>query len=340
MIFQTTNGILDYHLIKQLTNQIINLSQQNKANKRKKIMVHFIHSKKPYGLNTLDLTKPRGSTPTINFITKTHYIRESHLPPMDIDVSTRTVSSMSSVSDCDDEPSIVRHAPDEERRHSILKVKTQRKSINEGKNKRRSSICQLTRSFFAKSNDEKIPSNITKQRLRFGFVECREYDITVSDNPASKSGASVELGWNYNVKKSVHIDTFEEIRRPQRATDFQNDKRLTKHERERLLREFGVTDLQIQQAAKSAAIIRNQRKKSIQTIQHDKLHEKFEDSMARVKSSLQRILRSKPKSDAAEDRQIIRRASAMLAIMDYEEDKNSGILKKKRAVEGDGILKM
>jgi len=306
-------------------------------------MVHFIHSKKPYGLNTLDLTKPKRSTPTINFITKTHYIRESHLPPMDIDVSTRTVSSMSSVSDCDDEPSIVKHAPaDGERRHSILKVKTQRKSISQGKKNRRSSICQLTKSFFAKSMDDKkmIPSNITKQRLRFGFVECREYDITVSDNPASRSGASVELGWNYNVKKSVHIDTFEEIRRPQRATDFQNDKRLTKHERERLLREFGVTDLQIQQAAKSAAIIRNQRKKSIQTIQHDKLHEKFENSMARVNSSLQYIMRGKPKSDAAEDRQIIRRASAMLAIMDYEEDKNSGILKKKRAVEGGGILKM
>ena len=179
-------------------------------------MVHFIHSKKPYGLNTLDLTKPKGSTPTINFITKTHYIRESHMPPMDIDVSTRTVSSMSSVSDCDDEPSVVRHAPDGERRHSILKVKTQRKSISQSKKKRRSSICQLTKSFFAKSmSDKKISSNVTKQRLRFGFVDCREYDITVSDNPASRSGASVELGWNYNVKKSVHIDTFEEIRRPQ-----------------------------------------------------------------------------------------------------------------------------
>jgi len=199
----------------------------------------------------------------------------------------------------------------------------------------------LTKSFFAKSNDDKkIPSNITKQRLRFGFVECREYDITVSDNPASRSGASVELGWNYNVKKSVHIDTFEEIRLPLRAKDFQRDKRLSKRERERLLREFGVTDLQIQQAAKSAAIIRNQRKKSIQMIQHDKLHEKFENSMARVKSSLQRIVRSKSKSDEAEDLKIIRRASAMLAVLDYEENKNSGILKKKRAVEGDGILKM
>ena len=305
-------------------------------------MVHFIHSKKPYGLNTLDLTKPRGSTPTINFITKTHYIRESHMPPMDIDVSTRTVSSMSSVSDDEDEPSVVRHAPDGERRHSILKVKTQRKSISQSKKKRRSSICQLTKSLFAKAMDDKkmMPSNNTKQRLRFGFVECREYDITVSDNPAARSGASVELGWNYNVKKSVHIDTFEEIRRPLRAKDFQKEKRLTKHERERLLREFGVTDLQIQQAAKSAAIIRNQRKKSIQTIQHDKLHERFEDSMARVKSSLRRVLRSKPKSDATEDSQIIRRASAMLVALDYEENKNSGILKKKRAVEGGGILKM
>ena len=261
------------------------------------------------------------------------------MPPLDIDVSTRTLSSMSSVSD-DDEALVVRQAPDGERRHSILKVKTQRKSISQGKKKRRSSICQLTRSFFAKSmGDKKIPSK-SKQCLRFGFVECREYDISVSENPASKSGASVELGWNYNVKKSVHIDTFEEIRRPQRATDFQNDKRLNKFERERLLREFGITDLQIQQAAKSAAIIRNQRKKSIQMIQHDKLHEKFENSLARVKSSLQCILRSKPKSDAAEDKLIIRRASAMLAILDYEENKSSGILKKKRAVEGDGILKM
>ena len=336
MIFQINHG-LDYHPHKTTYIKLLYLSQQSKQTKQ---MVHFIHSKKPYGLNTLDLTKPRGSTPTINFITKTHYIRESHMPPMDIDVSTRTVSSMSSVSDDEDEPLVARNAPDGERRHSILKVKTQRKSISQAKKNRRSSICQLTKSFFANSmNDKKIPSK-SKQRLRFGFVECREYDITVSDNPASQSGASVELGWNYNVKKSVHIDTFEEIRRPLRAKNFTKEMRLAKWERERLLREFGVTDLQIQQAAKSAAMIRNQRKKSIQMIQHDKLHEKFEDSMARVKSSLQRIVRGKLKSDEAEDRQIIRRASAMLAVLDYEENKDGGILKKKRAVEGDGILKM
>ena len=75
-------------------------------------------------------------------------------------------------------------------------------------------------------------------------------------------------------------------------------------------------------------------------IQHDKLHEKIENSMARVKSSLQNIMRGKPKSDAAEDRQIIRRASAMLAVLDYEENKNSGIMKNKRAVESGGVLKM
>ena len=64
------------------------------------------------------------------------------------------------------------------------------------------------------------------------------------------------MGWEYNVSERMHLDNFEEMRSTQRSKNFKKEKKLSKFERERLLRSFGVTKKDMQAAAKEATIIR------------------------------------------------------------------------------------
>ena len=121
--------------------------------------------------------------------------------------------------------------------------------------------------------------------IRFGVVEVREYNIVPSFNPGGTSGAAIELGWMYVVNQNMTIDNFEELRSKERSNNFIEEKRLTKLERETLLKRGGATDQQIQQAAKRSAIIRNQRRKSTQMMQCDSLVENLESLFSRVSRS-------------------------------------------------------
>mmetsp|Transcript_15906 Transcript_15906/g.33270 ORF Transcript_15906/g.33270 Transcript_15906/m.33270 type:complete len:316 (-) Transcript_15906:304-1251(-) len=116
-----------------------------------------------------------------------------------------------------------------------------------------------------------------KGLVKFSDVTIREFDLTASDNPAVRGGAAIELGWKYNILNPTTLEEFESIRSTQRSPDFAKDKRLTRHERQRILREFGFTNKDIQEAAKRATIIRNKRKRSIALMSHDHLYEALEE---------------------------------------------------------------
>ena len=219
------------------------------------------------------------------------------------------------------------------KRGSILKVKTRKKSLKQDEAKRRS-ICETLRlsclrhTIEVAEDAEIVPTNTNSagpSSLRFADVEIREYEVTVSDNPGVKSGVALELGWRYNVHEPIQIDEFEGKRSTERSQDFMKEKKLSKFERERLLKKFGVTQKDMDVAAKQAAIIRNQRKKSVRLRRHDELHEKIENGTSNVKSLLQRLgRRHMNETVAAEERKDVKRASALLAMMDYQEAKNSG----------------
>ena len=132
-----------------------------------------------------------------------------------------------------------------------------------------------------------------------------------------------QLGWKYNVLDRLHLDTFEAKRSKERSKNFKHEKKLSKLERERLLRQFGATEKDMADAAKRAARIREKRKKSIEMRQHDKLYEKIENA----KTAARRLMRlgSKRSSsdlDYAGDTVMYssRRASTLLAIMDAMDD--------------------
>mmetsp|Transcript_36144 Transcript_36144/g.75972 ORF Transcript_36144/g.75972 Transcript_36144/m.75972 type:complete len:353 (+) Transcript_36144:238-1296(+) len=132
------------------------------------------------------------------------------------------------------------------------------------------------------------PRNSYNPNVRRGIgffdVEVRGYEVTASDNPCVSRGTALELGWAYDVQERVHLDTFEEKRSKERSQDFRKEKKIPWHERERILRDLGVSKKEIQEAAKRATIIRNKRKKSIALAKQDKEHEKAEERWRKAKS--------------------------------------------------------
>jgi len=127
----------------------------------------------------------------------------------------------------------------------------------------------------------------------------------------------------------MHLDNFEEMRSTLRSKNFKKEKKLSKLERERLLRSFGVTKKDMQAAAKEATIIRKKRKQSIRvalnptTLNNDKLHEKVEGGIRKMKKSLTKAKQSlRRKESTVDESGNIRRASilvAMIALMDDDE---------------------
>ena len=96
----------------------------------------------------------------------------------------------------------------------------------------------------------------------------------------------LQLGWDYEVQEHLHLDTFEDKRSKERSKDFQKEKKLTRLEREKILRESGWTRKEIQEVTKRATIIRNKRRKSIAMVKQDEKHEKAENRLRKLRSLL------------------------------------------------------
>lgn len=86
------------------------------------------------------------------------------------------------------------------------------------------------------------------------------------------------------------MDTFEDKRSEERSKNYSHEKKLSRLEREKILREYGATQQEIQKAAKRATIIRNSRMKSIGSKHLDKVHEKRENRLDSLKKKFRRRL--------------------------------------------------
>lgn len=155
------------------------------------------------------------------------------------------------------------------------------------------------------ADDAKAPASGS---VRWFDVEVREYGMTVSDNPSVRAGVGIEvspkpricgvptagvrprpplkrsshishspqMSWDFKILEREHLDTFEDRRSSERSQNFTKEKMITPKERYRILREYGATTKEIQEAAKRATIIRNKRKWSVATQDQDQLKEDFE----------------------------------------------------------------
>lgn len=137
----------------------------------------------------------------------------------------------------------------------------------------------------------------------------------------------IQLGWNYDIEERSHIDNFEEVRSKERSTNFMKEKKLTRLEREKILKQFGATEKEIQEASKRAADIRSKRKKSISMRQHDQFYEKVERVERRMSSGIMKVF-GRRRSSAAQINEIPdieRLHPTLMAMMGVDDSVGGGV---------------
>lgn len=117
----------------------------------------------------------------------------------------------------------------------------------------------------------------------------------------------------------MHVDTFEHKRSSERSRSLTSEKKLSKYERERILRQFGVDEKDMKDAEKRAARIRSKRRRSIKMMRFDAFDEGIEDGICKMKSLVPKysssVLRSATNSSGSPVR-----ASTSIAMMGAMED--------------------
>jgi len=122
-------------------------------------------------------------------------------------------------------------------------------------------------------------SNTAVRRVHFNHITIREYQIQPSDNPAMINQPGLELaGWDYTtLLDSFPIDEYEQIIRSQQPQQLYRPSSQQQYHkrpippigRQIILKEFGYTKEEIDDASNKAKILRMEREKSIQRMNYD-----------------------------------------------------------------------
>jgi len=115
-------------------------------------------------------------------------------------------------------------------------------------------------------------------KVCFGHVQVRFYERTISDNPSVQSGVAIGIGWKYKRGNRSTVDQWELARGPIRSSA---ELVLSRHVRERMLREAGITQKEIAEMVRAGLKAKNQRKQTINNLHAQGLEETVERARRR-----------------------------------------------------------
>jgi hypothetical protein len=121
--------------------------------------------------------------------------------------------------------------------------------------------------------------------VRFSRVEIREHPRVLGDNPSVKKGPALSLGWYHDGSQrqtSFDIDTYEAIRAPVRCDTGKFAAMTSAARRKLLVREAGVSDLELQSARLEIYKIKRSRR-------HHNVILPYDDTVWVVESCLQTV---------------------------------------------------
>ena len=123
------------------------------------------------------------------------------------------------------------------------------------------------------------PNTGKRTVVSFSTVVIREYNTILGDNPSVSIGCPLSLGWEYASEFVAALDDYEgtkpEARHP-------SELRLTSSEREVRLKSFGFSRLEILEGTRVAKVTRQQRMKTIETLQLAKFQELIEKANRKI----------------------------------------------------------
>jgi hypothetical protein len=165
-----------------------------------------------------------------------------------------------------------------------LTKKSKESSIqSSGKASRRSSIGLSIEDSLVKSM-QSCSDNDTINRVSFGQVTVRHYERIMCDNPATTTGPSIGIGWNYVTKHITDINDFERsrTRAPKRGSALV----MNRPQREKIIRHLGYCDKDIAAVVRELNKRRFQRRQTVNNLGAFKMEEAVELAKRKVKHML------------------------------------------------------
>jgi hypothetical protein len=139
----------------------------------------------------------------------------------------------------------------EEARRGILRVKTQRESVS-----------TVSTKVGLASHD--------KLSISFSFIEIREYPICIGDNPAGLTGTPLSIEWKHFSEVQIELEEYEKERPARRNLSGLAMGEKVRHD---MLRRIGYSIVDIRSGTKPVNIDRAQRRRTVENMKLDKLHE-------------------------------------------------------------------
>mmetsp|Transcript_1846 Transcript_1846/g.3962 ORF Transcript_1846/g.3962 Transcript_1846/m.3962 type:complete len:253 (+) Transcript_1846:170-928(+) len=112
-----------------------------------------------------------------------------------------------------------------------------------------------------------------RPRLRFSTLTIREYPRVLGDN-VTVMGPPISISWTHQEETIYDLEDYEEACRYTRRT--QSELKMPSKHRDKILKENGFSKQEIQNAVKQSNIARNQRKRTVEMLKMQPLHETFE----------------------------------------------------------------
>jgi len=114
------------------------------------------------------------------------------------------------------------------------------------------------------------------RKLRFSTLTIREYPRVLGDN-VTVMGPPISLSWEFQDEKVYEIEYYEQAIQDTRRT--QSELKMPSAHRDKILKESGYSRRDIQEAIKLSNIARNQRKRTVETLNLQPLQEAFEKAL-------------------------------------------------------------
>lgn len=123
-------------------------------------------------------------------------------------------------------------------------------------------------------------TNPAKKQVSFQYVEVREYELGLCDNPECYLGPAIGLGWNYNSLAKVSLEDYEKNQAPPRPS---KELHLTRERRQEMLKNSAFTNKEIRTVTLAKAKTRAQRSRTTQNLHFAPIEEKLESLTRRTK---------------------------------------------------------
>ncbi|KAG7341771.1 hypothetical protein IV203_026290 [Nitzschia inconspicua] len=138
-----------------------------------------------------------------------------------------------------------------------------------------------------------FPYSTTRRKISFTSIEVREYPILPGDNPAGFSGVPVTIDWTPLEIASCSVDEYEATKAPPRNA---MELRMPPNYRRDLLQQLGFSRSEILSSLKHANLVRNQRRRTFETMHLSLVQEAVEKvKRAALNATIRRAKKSKEK---------------------------------------------